>query len=133
GKDNDKSIAIFEDIVSQSSGNSDLLNNYAWVLHLEGKDDRAFEVAKSVVKSNDSNQEYVDTLFRILTSLNRFNEITNFSNNASSDANTLLLANTYMHLNEKTQAQKALAKVEKSGLNKEDLSLYERISKDVKN
>ena len=133
GKDNDKSIAIFEDIVSQSSGNSDLLNNYAWVLHLEGKDDRAFEVAKSVVKSNDSNQEYLDTLFRILTSLNRFNEITNFSNNASSDANTLLLANAYMHLNEKTQAQKALAKVEKSGLNKEDLSLYERISKDVKN
>ena len=44
-----------------------------------------------------------------------------------------MLVNAHMHLDEQTQAQKALATVEKSSLTEEDLSLYERISKDVKN
>lgn len=133
GKDNAESIAIFEEIVSQTSGNTDVLNNYAWVLHLSGKSDKALRVAKSVVELNTSNQEYLDTLFRILTSTNSYNEITSFSTNASSNTNILLLANAYIHLDEKTLAQKALAKVEKSGLSKEDLSLYERVTKDIKN
>ena len=72
-------------------------------------------------------------MFRILTSSERYDEITPFSNNVSSNANALLLANAHMHLDEQTQAQKALATVEKSSLTEEDLSLYERISKDVKN
>ncbi|WP_394221195.1 tetratricopeptide repeat protein [Alteromonas gracilis] len=133
GQDNAQSIALFEEIVSQTSGNTDVLNNYAWVLHLEGKNDKAFEIAKRVVELNASNQDYLDTLFRILTSSKRYNEITAFSNNASSDTNTLLLANAHMHLDEQAQAQKALASVEKSSLSEEDLSLYERVSKDVKN
>ena len=133
GHDNAQSIAIFEDIVSKTSGNTDVLNNYAWVLYLDGKNDKAFEIAKRVVELNASNQDYLDTLFRILTSSERYDEITPFSNNVSSNANALLLANAHMHLDEQTQAQKALATVEKSSLTEEDLSLYERISKDVKN
>lgn len=133
GHDNAQSIAIFEDIISKTSGNTDVLNNYAWVLYLDGKNDKAFEIAKRVVELNASNQDYLDTLFRILTSSERYDEITPFSNNVSSNANALLLANAHMHLDEQTQAQKALATVEKSSLTEEDLSLYERISKDVKN
>ncbi|APD94793.1 hypothetical protein BM523_12695 [Alteromonas mediterranea] len=133
GLDNDQSIAIFEEVVSQTSGNTDVLNNYAWVLHLEGKNDKAFEIAKRVVELNASNQDYLDTLFRILTSSKRYDEITAFSNNASSDTNALLLANAHMHLDEQVQAQKALATVEKSSLSEKDLSLYEHVSKGVKN
>ena len=132
-QDNAQSIAIFEEIVSKTSGNTDVLNNYAWVLYLDGRNDKAFEIAKRVVELNASNQDYLDTLFRILTSSERYDEITPFSNNVSSNANALLLANAHMHLDEQTQAQKALATVEKSSLTEEDLSLYESISKDVKN
>lgn len=133
GKDNAQSIAIFEEILSRTSGNADLLNNYAWVLHLEGKNDKAFEIAKSAVESNASNQEYLDTLFRILTSLKRYDEITAFSDNASSDANVLLKANAHMKLDEQAQAKKALAAIEKTSLNEKDLSLYERLSRDTQN
>lgn len=133
GQDNAQSIAIFEDIISQTGSNTDLLNNYAWVLHLEGKNDKAFEIAKRVLELNTSNQEYLDTLFRILTSSKRYDEITAFSNNVSSDTNALLLANAYLYLGEQAQAQKALSTVEKSNLGEEDSSLYERISKGIKN
>lgn len=133
GKDNAQSIAIFEEILSKTTGSSDLLNNYAWVLHLEEKNDKAFKVAKSVVESNASNQEYLDTLFRISTSSKRFDEITVFSNNASSDANLLLLANAHIQLDEQAQAQRVFATVEKSELSEQDLSLYEQVSKNIKN
>lgn len=72
--DHKKAIAQYERLLKEGEAEAFLLNNLAWLYHVNGKSEQGLEYAKSAVDRESNNAEYLDTLGMIQLRLGRQSE-----------------------------------------------------------
>lgn len=72
--DHNKAIMHYERLLRNGADSALVLNNLAWLHHVNSRNDKALKYAERAVKVEGDNPDYLDTLGMIYLRLNRVNE-----------------------------------------------------------
>jgi tetratricopeptide (TPR) repeat protein len=125
--DRKKAISLYEDIIKTVTTNADVFNNYAWLLYLEDDYTSALKNVEQALLLKPDNNEYIDTLFRILTAQTSYQKIVDLGAKVSTHKTRLLLANAYLKLGNSSEAKRLLDQIEQKYLDENDSILYDKI------
>ncbi|WP_421132045.1 tetratricopeptide repeat protein [Alteromonas sp. A079] len=128
GKDNSAAITLFTSLIDTDMSDGDVYNNLAWAYYLEKNYDLALSFSTKALDLKSDNDEYVDTMLRVLTKLERFDDVISYKDKASSQKTKLFVANALIVTGDEQAGKALLNKITPSSLAKEDRALFDAIN-----
>lgn len=128
GNDNGAAITLLTSLIDSDMGNGDIYNNLAWVYYLEENYDLALSVSSKALDLQSDNEEYIDTMLRVLTKLERFDDVISYKDKASSQKTKLFVANALIITGNRQAGKVFLEQVSRSALAAEDRALFDAIN-----